>query len=203
MQKHIRIAKFVTLIAFLVLLFMTYFLRFEVARLNTIRFSAENISSDERMKEMKETYPIRVEEYSAQMKNYEIQRNYYDEMLTLFQNDYDEYVKRQKDRYSPPQLPRKPQKPKSPELSDKFAEINADFREHKYQYFRMANTLNWIACFAALFLVGGLLYLLMFDTEGQRILYLGILIVGFIFMIGPSFHTILSAIVAFLETPRM
>ena len=61
--------------------------------------------------------------------------------------------------------------------------------------------MNWIAWLAALLLVGSLLYLLMFDTEGKRIFYVVLLLLSFVFMIGPSFHSIMSAIVGFLRAP--
>jgi|TARA_B110001454_G_C12413987_1_gene306441 hypothetical protein len=58
------------------------------------------------------------------------------------------------------------------------------------------------ACIAALSLVGGLLYLLMFDVEGKRIFYIIILVLSFVFMTGPSCHSIMSAVAGFLQAPH-
>lgn len=55
-------------------------------------------------------------------------------------------------------------------------------------------------CFIAV-LVGGLLFLIMFETGNQKFVYLAVLVLSFVFMIGPSFHSIMSAIVGFLEAP--
>jgi hypothetical protein len=65
----------------------------------------------------------------------------------------------------------------------------------------MTGKLTWVACIGALALVGGLLYLLMFDVDGRRLYYVIVLLISFVFLIGPSFHTILSTIVGFLEMP--
>ena len=203
MNRGIKIAKVIGIGGFLVLLFSTYYLRSQVLKLNTIRFSAENVKGDENLKERKETYPFRVAEYETQMKHYKIEMAHFTEMLELFKTNYDEYVKRRKDKYAPPRMPSKPERPRSPELSDKLADINAEFRGQQYNYFNRMSKLNWVACVAALSLVGSLLYLLMFDIEGKRIYYITVLLLSFIFMIGPSFHSILSAIVGFLRPPGM
>ena len=102
----------------------------------------------------------------------------------------------------PPQLPWKPSKPVSPELSDQLGKINAEFRAQQYHYFDSTSRLNWGTCVSALVLVGGLLFLTMFETGNQRFLYLVVLVLSFVFMIGPSFHSIMSAIVGFLSAPQ-
>lgn len=43
----------------------------------------------------------------------------------------------------------------------------------------------------------------MFETGNQRMLYLAVLILSFVFMIGPAFHSIMSAIVGFLQAPLL
>jgi len=201
MTDNITKAKYLAIASFLVLLFVTYFLRSEVLALNTIRFQSENIRSDESMRELKESQPMRMAEYELSLKEYEIQKQHYEEMMELYRTDYDEYVKRTKDKYSPPALPRQPIKPASPELSDQLAENRAAFRKRQYEYFQSTSRLNWVACLAAMSLVGGLLYLLMFDEEGKRIFYLAVLILSFVFMIGPSFHSILSGIIGVMNAP--
>ena len=201
MSKLLSVVKVVTIVAFMVTLSATYFLRGEVLKLNRIRFSSENVRAEENLRELKESYPMRVEEYAVQTKNYELQMEHYQEMLTLYRTDYDAYVQRIKDEYDPPQLPQKPHKPRSPELSNQLAEINAQFRKQQFHYFDSTSQLNWVCCASALALVGGLLFLIMFDGGNQRAFYLAVLILSFVFMIGPSFHSIISAIVGFLHAP--
>jgi hypothetical protein len=203
MKAALPIIKCITIVAFMATLSTTYYLRSEVLELNKIRFSAGNVRSEENLRELKKSYPIRMAEYEVQMKNYELQVEHYKEMLNLYRTDYEEYVRRLKDSYRPPQLPRKPKKPKSPELSDKLAQINADFRAQQYDYFDSTRRFNWVCSASALSLVGGLLFLIMFETGNQRTLYLVVLALSFVFMIGPSFHSIMSAIVGFLKAPPM
>lgn len=203
MNKTLPVIKCVTIAAFMVTLCTTYYLRSEVLKLNKIRFSSENVRAEENLREMKESYPIRVTEHEVQTKNYDLQMEHYQEMLGLYRTDYNEYVRRLKDHYKPPQLPQKPQKPRSPELSDQLAKINAEFRAQQFHYFDSTSRLNWVCCASALVLVGGLLLLIMFETGNQRILYLAVLILSFVFMIGPSFHSIMSAIVGFLRAPSV
>jgi len=201
MKTTLAIVKGVTIAAFMVTLSTTYYLRSEVLELNRIRFSSENVQAEERLREMKESYPSRVAEYEVQMKNYELQREHFQEMLDLYQSDYNAYVKRLKDGYRPPQLPQRPNKPRSPDLSDQLAEINAEFRAQQFHYFDSTSRLNWVCCTSALLLTGGLLFLVMFESGGPRFVYLALLVVSFVFMIGPSFHSIMSAIVGFLRAP--
>ena len=52
-------------------------------------------------------------------------------------------------------------------------------------------------------LVGGLVYLLMFDANGQRWHYLVALTISFVFLIGPAFDSIITGIIGFLEEPRI
>lgn len=202
-SKVLAVVKAVTIVAFMITLCATYYLRSEVLKLNTIRFSSENIQAEENLREMKESYPVRVTEHEVQTRNYELQMEHYRAMLELYRTNYDEYVRRLKDNYQPPQLPQKPQKPKSPELSDQLGKINADFRAQQYHYFATTSRLNWVCCASALILVGGLLFLIMFETGSQRMLYLAVLLLSFIFMIGPAFHSIMSAIVGFLKAPSL
>jgi len=201
MNKATSLIKLVTIAAFMVTLWATYHLRSEVLALSKVRFSSENLRAEDNLREMKESYPVRVAEYEIQLKNHELEMAHYQEMLTLYRTDYNAYVTRLKDGYRPPQLPDKPQKPKSPELSDKMAAINADFRAQQFHYFDSSRLVNWVCCASALVLVGGLLFLIMFETGNTKIVYVVILVLSFVFMIGPSFHSIMSAIVGFLKAP--
>ena len=203
MNKSLVAVKYVAIAAFVVTLFTTYYLRSEVLKLSKIRFSAEQLKAEDSQRERKQSYPDRSAEYQAQTKHYEIEQEHYRKMLDLYRNDYSEYVKRVNDQYRPPNLPPKPQKPQSPELSDGLANINMEFKTQQYHYFDSTSQLNWVCCVSALLLVASLLFLIMFETGGQRVLYLVVLVLSFVFMIGPAFHSIMSAIVGFLEAPRI
>ena len=51
-------------------------------------------------------------------------------MLDLYESDYEEYVKRIKDKFVPPSMPRSSAKPVSPELSDEMQKIAIEFRKN-------------------------------------------------------------------------
>ena len=194
-------AKLVAIASFLVLLSTTYYLRTEVLELNKIRFSADETRAEYEMEQLEQEHPQEVERYKVETKNYELQMKHYEDMLALYESDYTEYTRRLKDEYEPPQLPYRPSPPRPPEYTRKLSEINARFRAQKHHYFEVTSSLNWVAWIAAVGLVGGLLWLIMFDAAGSRLIYLLALVMSFVFMIGPSFHSILSAIVGFLQAP--
>ena len=125
MNKYLTIAKALSILGFLCLLSSTYLLRSEVLKLNEIRFSSESLKS----RELKENHPLRVQEYEVEKKNHEHRMKHYQEMLDLYQSDYDEYVRRIKDKYNPPYLPSKPQPPQAPEVGQKLAQSTLDFRK--------------------------------------------------------------------------
>ena len=201
-MSSIKIAKFITIISFLVLLFSTYFLRSKVLELNTIRMSSQNVMAEETEKNLNNSLPQRTKEYENKLKQYEIQKKHYDEMMDLYQSDYEEYVKRIKDKFVPPRMPPNPVKPLSPEISDEMQKISIEFRKKQSHYFESTSKMNWVSCVAALTLVGGLLYLLLFDLQGKRLFYMVLLVLSFIFMIGPSFHSLMSALAGFLQAPH-
>jgi len=184
-----------------VLVASTYYLRTEVLQLNEIRFSSDEARADYELEQFKKDFPHEQERHKVALKNYDLQVQHYEEMLELYQTDYSAYVRRIKDEYHPPQMPNRPQPPRPPEYQQKLMEINTQFRAQKHHYFETTSVLNWVAMTAALCLVGGLLYLVMFDTANGRLIYFFTLVLSFVFLIGPSFHSIMSAIVGFLEAP--
>ena len=202
-SKPIVVAKTMALLGFLALVVCTYYLRSEVLALSHIRFSADEVRAANELNQRRESYPDRMKQHEAGLKHYELQTEHYREMLDLYQNNYDEYVKRIEDKFQLPHLPNAPRRPVPPDVSEKLYEINADFRTRKNQYFATSSRLNWLACTAALMLVGGLVYLLMFDASNQRWHYLVALVISFVFLIGPAFHSIVTGIIGFLEEPRV
>ena len=200
-QKWITKAKLMVLLGFLFLIVSTYYLRSEVLALSHIKFSADAFRSANELEQLRESYPDRVKQYEAEVKDYEIKQKHYRKMLEIYQNHYDEYVKRNKEEYGTPRPPDAPEKPQTPEVAEKIFEINANFRARKHQYFEVSRILVWLACIAALMLVGGLVYLLLFDDQGQRWHYLAALVISFVFLIGPAFHSIMTGIIGFLREP--
>ena len=87
-------------------------------------------------------------------------------------------------------------------MEDQFQSIQREFVLRRYHYFVVSEYGNWVACFAALSLVGGLLYLLMFDLNSNRLFYFMTLVLSFVFLIGPSLQSVMSAIVALLHGPH-
>lgn len=194
-------AKVVALAGFLVLLSSTYYLRTEVLKLNEIGFSSDQARAEYEQEQLKADFPHEVEQYEVAKQNYKLQMEHYQQMLDLYKTDYDAYAQRLKDEYQPPQLPNRPQPPRPPEFTQQLSEINAEFRTQKHHYFDVTSKLNWVAWAAATCLVGGLLCLILFETGNGRLIYFATLVLSFTFMIGPSFHSILSAIVGFLKAP--
>jgi len=199
--RSINVAKCVTLLSFLVLVSVTYFLRREVLALSHIHFSSDEARALHELEEMKSSYPERDGEYNEAMVHYQEEAKHYQKMLELYRTDEEEYMKLVKGKYDLPALPSPPDKPQSPRLSATLHELNTQFRSRKNEYFANALSLNWVAWIAALGLVGGLVYLLMFDTAPTRWHYLAALVMSFVFMIGPAFHSIITTIIGILEAP--
>ena len=189
------------LLGFLALVVCTYYLRSEVLTLSHLRFSADEVRVANELEQFRESHPDRLKQNEAAMKHYDLQIEHYRKMLDLYQNNYDEYAKRIEDKYHLSPLPDVPMKPDPPEVAEKLFEINTAFRARKNQFFATSSRLNWLSCIAALMLVGGMIYLLMFDTNGQRWHYLVALMISFVFLIGPAFHSIMAGIMGFLEGP--
>lgn len=201
MKRLIPIIKLVTVAAFMVTLCATYYLRSEVLELNKLRYESNNLRSLDDQRQLRESFPLRMQEYKTEMQNYEIALGHYQEMLELYRSDYDAYVKRLKDDYRPPRLPTKPSLPDSPELSDQLAAIDAEFNQRQLNYFSRSAKLNWICCASALLLTGGLLFLIFFEDGKQKFLYVIVMVISFVFMIGPSFHSLMSAFAGLLRSP--
>ncbi len=199
--KSLLPAKIASIIGFLTLVASTYYLRGEVLALSQIRFSADEVRANYDLQQMEESFPDLVEQHEAAIEQYDLQLEHYREMLALYRSDYDAYVQRLEDEYLPPQMPYPPTKPRPPEVAQQLHEIDTAFRTRKNTYFERSSVLNWVAGAAALLLVGGLLWLLMFDTDSPRWHYLVALGLSFVFLIGPSFHSILTGIIGFMQSP--
>ena len=197
-EKKVATAKVLAIVGFLVLLTTTYLQRHEILTLTHMRYSADNLEAQHNLKRSTETYPERVEEHKVEVKDYEFRMKHYQEMLNLYQTNYDEYVKRLKGKYRPPELPTRPSKPESPKARDEVVKAEAEFVAQKHRYFASVRRVNWIAWFGAVLFLAGILYLLWFDEGGKKMYYFLVLVLTFVFMIGPSFHSIMSLIAGYL-----
>lgn len=198
---RVTLAKISALSGFCILLATTYYLRHEVLALSHIRFSSDENRARYDLEQMKESYPERIQEHEIAVANYDLQMEHYRQMLELYRTNYEEYAKRLKDEYQPPQLPSTPVKPRPPEFQQKLYEANAEFRQRKSDYFETTASLTWTSGVAALALAGGLLYLALFDSNGKPLYYLAALLMSFVFLIGPSMHSLLTSVIGFLEAP--
>ncbi len=211
-KKSLAVAKTVSIIGFAMLLICTYGLRSEVLKLNRIKFSADEEIAINQAERYRETHPQRVAAHVVELKQHEMQKAHYERqmehynmLIELQQADLEEYSRLSTDgglEFPPlPRVPRMPSPPEPPGIQDRLVEINTKFAAQRFHYFDMTAKLTWVACIGAIALAGGLMYLLMFDVNGSRVFYVIILLISFVFMIGPSFHTIMSAIVGFLQMP--
>jgi len=198
-SRVISLAKWISLLGFVVLLSTTYLLRGEALTLSRIGFSAEKEKAELDERRAEETYPDRVARHAVAVKNYDLQLQHHQTMLELYTTNYEEYSRRIQQQYIPPQLPQQPEPPPPPEFEKRMTEIRTEFRLQKFRYFWITSSFNWVAWLAALALAGGLVFLLLFDLNGSRLFYVVVLIISFVFMIGPSFHTMMSLMVGGLQ----
>ena len=201
-ERRIVAAKLLAISGFLVLLVITYWLRSEVLGLSRIHFSADEKKVELERQRNRESFPDRQKQYEVGLKNYDIQSKHYEKMMAVYEKDLDEYANLTKNQLQPPQLPSRPAPPSAPEVEDQFRSIQTEFVLRRYRYFVVSEYGNAIACFAALSLVGGLLYLLMFDLNSNRLFYFMILVLSFVFLIGPSLQSVMSAIVGLMHGPH-
>ena len=181
---------------------ITYWLRAEVLGLSRIHFSADERKVELEQLQNRESFPDRQRQYEVGLKNYDIQLKHYERMMAVYEKDLDEYASLTKDQIQPPQLPQRPMAPSAPEVEDQFRAIQTEFVLRRYRYFVVSEYGNGIACIAALSLVGGLLYLLMFDQNSNRLFYFMTLVLSFVFMIGPSLQSVMTAIVGLMHGPH-
>jgi hypothetical protein len=201
-ESRISAAKVIAMIGFSILVVITYWLRSEVLGMSRIHFSADEKKVELERQRSRESFPERQTQYEVSLKNYEIERAHYEKMMEVYQRDLEEYANLTKDRLAPPQVPQRPEPPRPPEVEDEFQKIQSEFAMRRYRYFVVSEYGNWIACLGALLLAGGLLYLLMFDVHGNRLLYFMLLAFSFLFLIGPSLQSVMSALIGLMHAPH-
>lgn len=201
-ERRIVRAKLCSILGFLVLVMTTYWMRSEVMALTRIHFSADEKKAELEQKRNHDSFADRQKQHEVALKNYDLQVKHYEKLMAVYERDLEEYAVLTKEQLHPPQLPQRPQPPTPPEVEDQFSTIQTEFATRRYRYFAMGEIANWIACGAALMLVGGLLYLLMFDADSNRLFYFLTMTFSFVFLIGPSFQSIMTAIVGLLHGPH-
>ena len=201
-EQRIVAAKVFAMTGFLVLLVITYWLRSEVLGLSRILFSAEEKRVELELQRNRESFPDLQKQYQVELSNYELRKKHYERMMAVYQKDLEEYARLSKDQLEPPQQPSIPAPPTPPEVAARSREIQGEFALRRHRFFVTSEYGNWIACAAALSLVGGLLYLLMFDVNSNRLYYYLTLVLSFIFLIGPSLHSIMSTVVGLMHSPH-
>jgi len=202
-DRGIVLAKSLAIVGFLGLLMMTYWLRSEVLGLSRIHFSADQKRSELEQQQFRDSFPDRQKRHEVELRNYEIQAAHYQKMLALYETDLEEYARLTKDTLEPPQLAQRPEPPMAPAVEEEFRAFQREFVARRYRYFQVSEWGNWIACLSALLLVGGLLYLLMFDLQGNRLYYLMTLALSFVFLIGPSLQSVMSALMGLMNGPSL
>ncbi|MBX3353442.1 MAG: hypothetical protein KF684_10975 [Phycisphaeraceae bacterium] len=195
-QRSLKIPKTIALVCFLILVACTYTVRGKVIELNEVRLSSDHARAEAGMEAFLGSYEARRAAYDAE-------RAVYERDMRLFNENLEEFLREQSERRMSgmSRAPQMPMPPQTPEVTSELARINAEFRAARHEYFKMARWLNLVAGLASLGLVGSLVYLAMTDRETGRWVYLGVLSVAFVFLIGPSFHTVLSSIVSALKPP--
>lgn len=200
-ERRLVTAKVMSIVGFLVLLCVNYWLRSEVLGLSRIHLSAEEKRTALEHEQARKTAPERQKQYEVELKNYDVRLKHYERLMGVYQRDLTEYANLTKEELRPPQMPQPPVLPTPPEIQDELRDIKAEFVKRQYRYFVVSEYGNVLACFAALSLIGGLLYLLMFDLNGNRLFYFMTLALSFVFLIGPSLQSVLSAVIGLMNPP--
>ena len=130
-ERAISAAKLISIVGFLVLVMVTYWLRSEVLALSRIHFSADQKRNELEQKRVRESFPDRQKQYELAMKNYEIQQAHYQKMMDLYQKDLEQYASLTKDNLQPPTMPGRPSLPNEPEVEDQFRAIQSEFQNRR------------------------------------------------------------------------
>ncbi len=203
MRKSITAARVITIIAMMFLIATTYYLRSGILAMVNHQIDAQSATAQERLDNFADTAEFRQAEYEAGISRFDVAMSKYKELIELYASDFDAYQIKigEEANTMPPPLPHRPYRPRKPEVADELAKINEAFRAERESYFSTARALNPVVALAAVALVGSLLYLILFDTNNARILYVILLTLSFIFIIGPAFHSILSIAAYNLRPP--
>ena len=202
LERRLGIAKCLAISGFLILMTTTYWIRSEALALSRIHFSADEKKVELEQQRSRDTFADRQRQHEVAVKNHDLALKHYEMMLEVYERDLPAYAELTEKHVHPPQLPQRPAPPTPPEVEDQLRQIQTEFVMRRFRYFAVTEWANWICCLAAVCLAGGLLFLLMFDANGNRLFYFLTLMLGFVFLIGPSFHTLISAFIGLLHGPN-
>lgn len=202
-EKQIVAAKTCALVGFLTLIVISYWLRSEALGLSRIHFSADEKKMEFEGERTKASFPERQKQYEVSLKNHDLEVKHYEKLMEVYQRDLEAYAELTKNQLHPPLLPQHPDPPRSPEVEDQFRSIQAQFVQRKYRFFVISEYGNWGACLGALLLAGGLMYLLMFDVNSNRLYYFLALVFSFVFLIGPALQSVITTFIGLMHGPSL
>lgn len=203
MKHAIVTAKIFVILSLLCLLSTTYFLRSRLLDLVDHLIDGQNVQAQERMDRFRASEEDRQAEYDAALSRFETGKERFRSLLELYQEDLEAYREQTNEGKvtQPPPSPQKPHPPSAPATQQQLAEIHQEFREARTRYFALASGLNSLVGIFSLLLVGGLVFLIFFETSGPRAVYVVILGLSFVFLIGPALHSALTFVAYDLRPP--
>jgi len=203
MNKAIAAAKLVLVLSTVGLLVISYGLRSRLLAMIWQSVSAQDIVATDQMRQYRESATDRETEYKARLAAFDAEMKVYLARIDLFVTDRDAYRRETQDgrALQAPMLPVKPRPPRSPAVQDQLAQANEVFRTEREAYFRIAPAMNILAACFAIGVVGSLLFLICFDPRNGRIGYILVLVLSFVFLIGPALYSLITASVYRMPPP--
>lgn len=197
MPAWLKAVRWITVSGFVILLFTVYILRAQVVEITAMKYRVEDESRKVSDRRYEENFELRKKDYELQKQAYQMRVAHYNKMVKRFQEDYDTY---RKERHpEAPIPPRLPEPPSNPEEQKKVRELTTEFIAHRFGFYTTLYILCFVNLLGAAMLVGGIVTLILFERPKGRLAWLGLLVLSFVFLIGPAFHTILSALVGWLK----
>jgi hypothetical protein len=210
MHRFLVIPKITVVLSIVGLLATSYFLRWNVLTLINHSMAAAEIAADERAARFREGSQARSEAFAAELARYKLSMEKYLAALTATNKKVEQTPEeqrqaayREQQQYQrETQVPPKPTLEQSPETRERIATISDQFRQDQVKFFTVATRLNWVVGVMVMLLVGSLLTLIMFDAGGPRVAYVAVLILSFVFFIGPALYSFLAAFAWRMEPPK-
>ncbi|MEM1354242.1 MAG: hypothetical protein AAGC44_14755 [Planctomycetota bacterium] len=203
MPRAIVAAKIIVIVCMAMLLLTTYMLRSRVLNMVGQYINAENIVAEEQMSRFTSSSKERQQAYEAGLVRYQVQVQRYRDLLDMYENDFETYQQQMRDGRPPmaPPVPTRPNPPRTPEVQEQLAKTHTQFRKTRDSYFATARTLNLLVGLCAIGLIGGILFLIMFDANQPRFAYLVVLVISFVFVVGPALHSAMTFMAYSMRPP--
>lgn len=213
MKSAIVTAKTLVIVSFVVLLATTYTMRSQLINLIWHIIKAEDIHLTTQLDRFKEGKATRETEYEINKARFDKAiAEYLEQLRAAALPSSNDQAKDQASRYALQQqdlaehtwtqmLSNRPRLGMSPETREQLATVHDDFRRQQMAYFGAARTINWLIGLCAIALVTGILFLLMFEPGANRGAYVVVLVLSFVFFIGPAFYNALHVVAWRLSPP--